>query len=252
MDNIPFLTVDDETISLSQALKYLKATGGFQRMLGEVLHQHLLTQELAQREDIQADPFQVDQAVMDFRTRSQLSDADRFQKWLSANNLSYTDFQNQIAFAIRVEKLKAQIGESELENYFQSRKPDLDQIALSRIIVDDSEVAKTLKSKLNDDISQFKALAQAHSLTADRALGGQMGTVRLGNLPQIIRTPLKSAQPGEIVGPITIDNRHCLFRVEGFLPAQLEGSLKIELQNEIFDRWLKEKLSQRKIKLEQQ
>jgi parvulin-like peptidyl-prolyl isomerase len=250
MDAIPFVTVNDETITLSQALKYLKATGGFQRLLGEVLRQHLLGKELEARTNIQADTLQVDQAIMDFRTQSRLTDADRFQKWLATMGNTYEDFRQQIDFAIRVEKLKTEVSTPQIEEEFNSRKSQLDRVVLSRIITEELQTAETCKEKILTDSHQFESLAREHSLPSDRPNGGKMGAVQKGKLPEAMRQALESANVGELVGPIELGDRYCLCRIDEFLPATLDDALKIELQNQIFERWIQEKLTQMTIKLE--
>ena len=59
------------------------------------------------------------------------------------------------------------------------------------------------------------------------------------------------ASPGEVVGPLAIDGRWGLFRVEQFLPASLEQiQLKQALQNELFEQWLAEKIQKLTVKLQ--
>jgi len=52
-----------------------------------------------------------------------------------------------------------------------------------------------------------------------------------------------------LIGPIEIEGWYCLFRVEQFLPASLEGQVKQELQNQLFE-WLEEKMQKLTIKLQ--
>ena len=47
----PFLTVNDDPISLGQSLKYLQASGKLQSFLGEMLRQYVIVHALQSRED---------------------------------------------------------------------------------------------------------------------------------------------------------------------------------------------------------
>ena len=69
-------------------------------------------------------------------------------------------------------------------------------------------------------------------------------------ISKILKTVLNSATPGELIGPLEIDGNYALFRVEQFLPATLEGRMKQDLQNQLFEQWLQEKLQGMNIKLE--
>ena len=76
-----------------------------------------------------------------------------------------------------------------------------------------------------------------------------MGAVRCGTLPDILKTAVSSGQPGELIGPLEIDGRYCLFLVEEFLPATLED-IKSELLQNRFQNWLQSKIDALTIKLE--
>ncbi len=250
MESIPFLTIDQESISLSQALNYLRAAGSLQRTLGDILSQYLLEKQLEVTENIEIDSLKLDQVIMEFRLENQLTNPKQFQTWLKSNGMTYDDFQNKVAFSFKVEKLKTQITESKLEDYFNQRKPFLDGVVLSRIILKDQELAAHLQQQILADQSQFEALAREHSLSNDRMMNGMMGVVSRGKLPEILKTALDSASPGELIGPLEINGDYALFRVEQFLPATLEGKLKQDLQNQLFEQWLQEKLQGMNIKLE--
>lgn len=217
-----FLIVDDQPISLTQALSYLQSSGKLQPFIIEIIRQNILEQELQTRTDIDISPGVAEQAVIDFRIEQQLTDANKFQQWLNSNGLDYANFYKQVAFNFKLDKLKAQITEPKIQEYFIERKIFLDRVVLSRIIVTEPELAEELKSQILEG-ARFEQLAQEYSLTDDRIVNGMMGPVSRGQLPDELRALIDLASPGELVGPIKIDEWHCLFRVEQFLPASLEG-----------------------------
>jgi len=51
-------------------------------------------------------------------------------------------------------------------------------------------------------------------------------------MPDFLRALVDLSSPGELIGPIEIEG-YCLFQVEQFLPASLEGQVKQELQNQL-------------------
>lgn len=251
MESIPFLKVNDEAISISRALDYLKAAGGYHQMMTAILRQYLLEKELEQRSDIEFTSLQVDQALMDFRVQNDLVDAKNFQNWMNVNGVEYEQFRKNIEFGFKVEKLRTEVTEPKLEEYFEEQKPGLDRVLLSRMILDNKELAEQLKEKILGDRSQFEPLVREYSITDDRAANGMMGAVPKGQMPNILRTAIDLAHPGELVGPLEIEGRYCLFRIEKFLPASLEdGSIKQDLKNQLFEEWLQEKLKNLDIRLE--
>jgi hypothetical protein len=223
MDAIPFLTVDNEPITLSQAMRYWQNSGIFPRMLKEVLQQHCLQKEISERKNLTVEEFELDQACVEFRVQNQLTDGALFQRWLSSKDFTYDDFQEQVAFTLKVEQLKSETVAPQLEAYFNKQKPFLDCVILSRIILDDRDLAENLKQKIIEDCSQFEPLVQEHSLTDDRTANGMMGAVPKGQMPDILRTALNSASLGELIGPLEIDGRYCLFRVHPISSGIIRG-----------------------------
>jgi hypothetical protein len=249
LSNMNFLQINDEVISINCALAYLKKSGAYHRVLAEIIRQHILEQELQTKTDIQCNDFQIDQALVDFRVQNDLQDVDAFQEWMQSNSVDYHEFRKNIQFGFKVEQLKMKITESKIESYFQEQKPLLDRVVLSRIILEDKDKANLVKDELIRDRTKFGQLAQMHSITDDRIANGMMGPVSRGQMPDILKAAIDLAQTGDILGPLDIDGRYCIFRIEQLLPAILEGALKQELKNQLFEQWIQEKIQNSDIQL---
>lgn len=250
MESVSFLSVDDKPISIGQAVRYLQASGKLGQFIGDVLRQYAIEQELDKRVDIAISPALTEQAIIDFRLKNQLTDPQSFQEWLTNNGTNYENFHASVAFGFKVEKLKAVITEPKLQEYFIERKIFLDRVVVSRIIVDSQELAEELQIQIEEGAS-FEQLAKEYSLADDRIVNGMMGPVSRGTMPDILRAAIDVAHPGQVVGPIELEQRYGLFRLEQFLPASLEDTqLKQALQNELFEKWLAEKIQKLTVKLQ--
>jgi parvulin-like peptidyl-prolyl isomerase len=251
MESIAFLKVNNQTISLSQAIGYLKASGKFGMFLAEILRQHILEHELAEVEAIDIDVAELEQIILNFRLEKQLLDQNIFQTWLVNNGISYENFRQGITNDLKLDKLKIKISQPKLEAYYQHQKPFFDRVVLSRIILSDRELADTLKVAISAGKNQFENLAREYSVSDDRVVNGMMGPVSRGTLPDILKNMVDLAKVGEIIGPLEIEGGYGLFRVEQFLDASLEDQkVKQELQNQLFEQWLQDKLQSLEIKLE--
>jgi parvulin-like peptidyl-prolyl isomerase len=250
MDTKPFLTIDEQSLSLRECLRYLQSAGKLQGFLGDILKQYLLEHETSTREDLDINSAVIEQAVVDFRLQQQLTDPKVFQEWLQRNGLDYATFHNQISSNFKIEKLKFVVTEPKLQEYFIERKVFLDRVVLSRIIVENQELADELKIQIQEGGS-FEELAREHSIADDRIANGMMGPVSRGTMPDEVRAAIDSANPGDLVGPLEIEKRWALFRVEQLLPATLENqSLRQMLVNELFDRWVTEKIQKMTVKMQ--
>ena len=251
MESLSFLSIDEEAIDISQAIKYLQASGKLGQFIGDILRQYVIEQEIKNREDeIEVNSAVIEQAIIDFRLKNNIGDPQSFQEWLQKNGIDYQTFHSSVASNFKVDKLKIAIANPRLSEYFIERKIFLDRVVLSRIIVDNQELAEELQAQIQEGGS-FEALAREYSLTDDKVVNGMMGPVSRGTMPDNLRAVIDTANPGDIVGSVKLEERFGLFRVEQFLPATLEDTqLKQALQNELFEKWLADKIQKLTVKLQ--
>lgn len=250
MTSQSFLIVDDQPIVLEQALRYLQSCGKLGLFIGDILRQHIIEQEQQKLTDPQIENALVEQAIIDFRIQSQLTDPKRFQEWLNSKGIDYPTFHNQFAFNFKLDKLKNHVTSSKLQDYYNERKIFLDRVVLSRIIVDNPNVAEELREQIETGDS-FEQVARENSLTEERLANGMMGAISMGTLPEPLQSAVKEAAAGAILGPLQVEGRWGLFRVEQFLPSSLEDvQVRQGLQNELFERWLGERLQKLNVKLQ--
>jgi parvulin-like peptidyl-prolyl isomerase len=248
MENLIFVTINDQPLSLQTSLQHLKKAGKLNAVLLEIAQQDLLEREIQARGISEPTAEMVEQFLLEFRLQQQLTSPEAFQLWLLKNGTTYSEFKQQVSFRIQQEELKASITAHEVQNYFDQRKADLERVVFSRIVVDSIDTAQKLKEKIEQG-SDFNQLAKEHSIVDDAIVGGVMAPVIRAQMPEVIREATRSAQPGQLIGPIEIEQRYCLLKVEQSLPATLEGSLKREIEEQIFQQWLTNKLQQVAIRL---
>ncbi len=250
MESLSFITVDEQSISVAQAVKYLQASGKLGQFIGDILRQYVIDEEIATRADVVISPALTEQAIIDFRLKNQLTDSQRFNDWLKSNGTNYETFHSSVASSFKLEKLKAAISDPKLQEYFIERKIFLDRVVLSRIIVDNRELAEELHAQVEEGAS-FEQIAREYSLADDKVVNGMMGPVSRGTLPDILRAAVDVASTGTVIGPLELEGRFGLFRVEQFLTASLDDTqLKQTLQNELFEKWLAEKIQKLTVKLQ--
>ncbi|MGK7891412.1 MAG: peptidylprolyl isomerase [Leptolyngbyaceae cyanobacterium] len=246
-----FLTIDNQPISITQAIRYLQMGRKFDGFIGEILRQFVLEREINDRADIMVGPAVIEQAMVDFRLQNKLTDPQKFQEWLSANGMDYETFHTQVAAGFKLKKLKDAIALPKLQEHFIERKVFLDRVVLSRIIVNEQDVAEELKTQIAEGSATFEELAREYSLTDDKVVNGMVGPVSRGSMPDMLRSAIDAANPSEIVGPMCMEERWGLFRVEEFLPASLEDAkLKQSLLDELFEQWLSDTMQTLPIKLQ--
>ncbi|MDJ0674593.1 MAG: peptidylprolyl isomerase [Calothrix sp. MO_167.B42] len=247
---LTILTVNRHSISVESAVEYLRTSGKLGQFIGDIIRQYIIEQEIKKRSDINIKQVVTEQAIIDFRLQNKLTDPHKFNEWLQKNGTDYDNFHKSVAFGFQLEKLKSLITEPKVQEYFIERKIFLDKVVMSRIIVDNHELAQELQTQIEEGAS-FEYLAREYSLTDDRMVNGMMGAISRGKMPDTLRAAVDIASPGNTIGPIELDNKYGLFRIEQYLPASLENTqLKQALQNELFEKWLAEKTQKLTVKLQ--
>ena len=247
--NTPLLKIDEDTISVGEGFKYLQASGELPKVLLEITRQYLIEKEIKQQAIEEPSLEILEQFILELRLQEGLTTQDKFQTWLGNQGLNYNGFRSKIKSIIQIETFKKEVAESQIESYFGENKKDLEKVILSRIIVENYQLAQDLKDKLEQQSADFTQLAKEYSVVDDAVIGGVLGTITRGDMPEIIAQATANTLPGQIVGPIAIENRYCLLKVEDVLTACLDNALKKELESKIFDEWLKQRLQQVNIQL---
>jgi PPIC-type PPIASE domain len=250
MSKPPFMFIDDEAISQEQVLEYLQNAGQLETFIEGILSQHAIAQEIQSSSNPTATEETVEQLLEDFRQDRGLSDDAVFDAWLQQNALEDETLVAKLLDQWTLDQLMERICQPRLQEYFIKRKPQLDQVELSCIVVQQEELAKELHEQITQEGASFEQLAQHHSLADNRHNGGKFPPVSRESLSEDLRIELSAVYPGEVVGPLLIDDRWCLFRLDAVLPAALKGKLEAQLQVELFQEWLRDRTDAMTVKLE--
>ena len=246
---LPFLDVDNEQISLEQALQYLQISGRLIPLMQEIVSFHILFKEVQKRQELEVSSADLEQAIIDFRLQKKLTESGKFQDWLVRQGMDRGVFQARMALRLKFEKLREQIAEPNLQSYFEKHKPELDSIVLSCLIVTDKDLVFQLYHQLSAGKTNFEQIVQEYSLTESQEVNIIHGPTRRVRLPQELKVVINEATLGQLVGPLEIGKRWTIFRVDSVQSAKLEGQLKQELQNLLFQQWLDGQLKQLTVKL---
>lgn len=263
MSSSSFLVVDEQPISLAEAINYLQVAGKFQSLLLEVLSQYAIRQALQTQPDLILSPTMLEQVLIDFRVEQELTNPQDFQAWLDQHGMGYEAFRQQYAWQLTCERLKIWLSQPRLEAYFEQRKPFLDQAVLSWVIVDTKEWADVLYQQLETGIPfeqliyQESARPNQSEETASIADEDQFPLdmrieelLNYADLLEELRDAIAQVEPGTVIKPLMLNDNWYVFRVETFLPAELDAALASQLRDEIFAQWLSERVSAMSVKLE--
>ncbi|MEG4495404.1 peptidylprolyl isomerase [Microcoleus sp. D3_18_C4] len=114
------------------------------------------------------------------------------------------------------------------------------------MVVNDEKFAQELKNRIIQG-SSFEQLGRGYAANSEKVINFPTGTISRGEMPEQMRNAVDKARVGELIEPFLSDNNWFLLRIEQLLTVTLDGEIKRQLQNELFEEWLREKMTKSKI-----
>ena len=242
LNTLPLLQIEQETVSLGEFFQYLKLSGRFLPLMQEVVGQHCVIKELQQRQDLQVNLADLEQAMINFRLQQKLTEQETFERWLVTQGMDRATFQTYMVFQLKTQQLKTQIAAPDLQSLFEQRQRELELLNLSCVVVPEKELADQLYQQLTTHEVNFDQAVQSLGLTENPGVNILRGPTRRVSLPQELQAIADLSQPGQLLGPMVLGQKWCVFRLEQRVPAELKGNLKTELENQLFQQWLVQKI----------
>jgi peptidyl-prolyl cis-trans isomerase SurA len=234
--------------------------------LNRLIEARLKLQE-AEREKITVDEAELNEEFLERIKPYGAKTEEEFEKMVRAQGLSVEAIKKRLREGLMIQKLvrrrvtlRVSVTEAEISAYLEENRAKL-ETGLSfhaRHILITPEVdtdagwesarikAEMLRSQLLDD-ADFLELARQHSRDATAKDGGDLGTLKRGELAPEIERELLGLEPGGISRPVRSQLGYHVFRLES--KETLEGaSIRQQIRDILFrqqhenrlDAWLKE------------
>jgi parvulin-like peptidyl-prolyl isomerase len=161
---------------------------------------------------------------------------------------------SQATTAIRqykIQQFKQQQWGDQVGQHFLQRKRNLDQVIYSMIRTAEAGLTQELYFRAKEQEASFADLAQAYSQGPESFTNGIVGPVAIAKLPAPIGQKLIGLTPGKISSPIKFQAQWVIFKLERWLPAQLNEPTQQQLLHELFETWLREQITQQLPRFEQ-
>jgi parvulin-like peptidyl-prolyl isomerase len=181
---------------------------------------------------------QIQQSTQQWLAAYQISSPEQLQVYLNRQQQTQQQWQTQILRQLKISIFQQNTWGEQLESYFLSHKPQLDRVIYSLIRTNDSALIQELYFRLIESEASWPDIAGQYSSGIEAQTGGLIGPVELGSCNPIIAQQLKSAQAGQIIGPLKVQDALVLLRLERFLPASLDESTRQRLLDNLMREWL--------------
>lgn len=183
-------------------------------------------------------------ALEQFEAQHQLTSKEAKEAWLQNQDLTPEEFMEMAIRPVLIEKFKHETWHKKVDNYFISRKNNLDHVVYSLIRTKNPGLAHELYFRILEGEQTFAEIAHEYSEGPESRTGGLLGPVPLTQPHPAISKLLSVSQPGQLWSPRPLAEWMVIIRLEKFMPAQLDDSMRRRLIDELFENWILEQLVQ--------
>jgi len=231
-----FLQVNGKGISLSEALCWsaIEDTPSFV----EATRDRALIRQYALETGIAVSEGELQDVIDRVRRELDLESAANTESWLTANRFSLGDFQSACAHLILQEKIWQSFARDDVAGYFAEHREDFTRVTLYGARVKDKATAEGIVKRVGAGETSFHLEAMEHSVDLETApLGGYVGRLTRQEVPEEISVSVFSVDPGELIGPIKLEEGFGLFLVSDIHRPELDD-VEDEVRNRLFDQLL--------------
>ncbi len=231
------IQIGNRTIEASELIPLLASY----QMLPQLLRELIIDEAIA---PIECTPEEVAHAQQQFYAEKQLTQEADIQAWMSNYGLTASQLETITLRKLKLEKFKQATWGHKLESYFFQTKGKLDKVIYSLLRTQDIGIAQELYFRIQANEQSFAEVAREYSLGPEAQTGGLVGPIELNALHPAMVQMLSSSQPDQVLPPTRIAEWFVILRLDKFIPAQLDESMKARLLNELFETWLQEQKKQ--------
>lgn len=185
-----------------------------------------------------------DQLLNKFCEEQQLQDPMALEDWQRQKGWCRDDLIQHLIRPVAIRLFAEQRYGPGIEEYFLSRKNDLDVAVYSLLRVRDAGLARELWIQLSEQEITFAEAASRYSDGPEATTKGVIGPVRLGAIEPQLAHRLRSLRAGEIKAPEAMGGWNVLLRLEQLTPARLDAAMRETLLNEQFDSWIQQRAAE--------
>ena len=178
-----------------------------------------------------------------FLNRENISDTDSLALWLKKNAITESQLSNQLFNALRLQLFKENKFKGEVEPLFLKLKSNLDKVIYSMIRCSRREKANELYFRLSEDEDSFAKLASEYSEGYEKQVNGLIGPIELGRINVAVAERLRISQEHQLWEPFCEQGWWLILKFEKLIPSKLDESMRNRLLNELYERWMRECVS---------
>jgi peptidyl-prolyl cis-trans isomerase SurA len=228
----------EEALAAARADTQKRPPGSDEQVKREFLNRFIesrLQLQEADREKIVVEEAEIDEELLERIKKSNLKDLDEFKNIIKAQGVNYESVRKRMRENIKMSKIvrrkvtiRVTVTDSEIDRYLDENRAKLEtglayharhilvvpEGALTDAAWEAARIrAELVRNQLREG-ADFAELASKHSGDATAKDGGDLGTLKRGELSQDIESRILALKPGEVSDPYRSDLGYHIFRLE--------------------------------------
>lgn len=192
---------------------------------------------------VELTPQQHTNAQQQFDQKHQLDTIAQRVAWGARLGMTQSQVEALATREFLIELFKQKTWEHQLESYFLTNKSKLDKVIYSLLRVTEAEVAQELYFRIKAQEQSFAELAREYSTGPEAQTGGLLGPVELNMPHPTLAKMLSTSQPGQLLPPTRLGEWFVIVRLEKFIGAQLDETMRQQLLHHLFEAWISDQVS---------
>ncbi len=226
-----------------EIIEYLKKTLQVKELCNNILYQKIINRA-AQERGITLTPEEIQTEADRLRYENRLVKASDTLAWLADQLIVADDWEAGIRDSLLSKKLSQSLFNRDVEKYFSENQLDYDQVILYQIVVPHIQLAQEICYQIEEGELSFYEAAHIYDIDERRRINcGYEGKFYRWNLKPDIAAVVFSTRPGDLLGPLIVDQASYIFMVEEFIPAELTPERHQEILDKMFKEWLSAELN---------
>ena len=224
---------------------FLRERMDLRKTCHEIVGQKII-KKAANSRDITVTPEEIQAEAEKIRRDKRLEKVSDTMAWLEANLLTSDDWEIALENSLLANKLAHQLLDKEVESFFAQNRLSFEQFIIYQITVPYQKLAQELFYQIEEEEISFYQAAHLYDIDQERRYKcGYLGKMHRQNFqPDVAAALFTDPLPiGQVVGPIQTEQGFNLFKVEEYIPAELNPQRHQEIVDQLFKNWLNNEIN---------
>jgi putative peptide maturation system protein len=232
--------VNGRMVTMQEVMAYVDFIWNQARVITGLVDACLVQAAITQR-NIQVSADELQQALDAFRRRQRLYTAVETEHWLQQRGITHAQLEHQLEPEVAAGKLRDQIADGHVEQYFSHHMPDFDTVRVARFNMPDAEQARHIYVQMQHrEVDFFTAAQQQFCADATARDGLCFAVLQRRQLSPEQAAVIFTAVPGEVTEPVRRGAGYDLVCVLQRTDARLDASTRTAIKQTLFEAWLAE------------